>query len=285
VHGKRVGEEAATAVIASRVGDGRGADHPLVVTVAPGVWRPTPDAFAPMLVPWLGFVRPLSLISPTQFALPGPDAITSAAYAADFAEVKAYGAKTGSSRSPLQTETALFFTANSVLQYQEGMRNAVTDHGLDILDSARAFALLGTSTADALIACWRAKYDYAYWRPITAIREADTDDNDATEPDPSWTPLAPTPPYPDYVSGHACITGAASSTMSHLFGAQSIDLRIFSPVTGTTRTYPTSSKLDEDTMNARIWLGLHFRRAMTSGNALGHRAGDWVFTHEFRQAG
>ena len=188
------------------------------VTPAPGVWRPTPPANAPMLVPWLGFVRPLALTSPAQIALPGPDPITSAAYATDFAEVKAFGRKDGSSRSAGQTETALFFNYNSVLQYQEGMRKAVTERGLDILDSAWAAALLGTSTADSLIACWRAKYDYAYWRPITAIRLADTDGNVATAPDLGWEPLVATPPYGDYVSGHACITGAASATFSPCSG-------------------------------------------------------------------
>lgn len=285
VHGQRVGEAAAAALIASRVGDGRGADHPLNVTPAPGVWRPTPEAFAPMLVPWLGFVRPLALMSPTQIALPGPNPITSGAYATDFAEVKAYGAKVGSARDALQTETALFFNANAVLQYQEGMRREVTDRGLDILAGARAFALLGTATADAQIACWRAKYDYAYWRPITAIRAADTDDNAATAPDPTWAPLVPTPPYGDYVSGHACVSGAASSTMSHLFGADAIQLTLFSGVTNTYRVYNTARKLDEDTMNARIWLGLHFRRAMIDGNSLGHQVGDWAFTHQFQPLG
>jgi hypothetical protein len=282
VHGKRIGEDAAAAVIAARVGDGRNADHPLNVTPAPGVWRPTPPANAPMLVPWLGFVRPLTLTSPSQFALPGPDPLTSAAYATDFAEVKAYGRKDGSSRSPGQTETALFFNSNAVLQYQEGMRTAVTERGLDILDSAWAFALLGTSTADSLIACWRAKYDYAYWRPITAIRLADTDDNPATERDLDWEPLVATPPYGDYVSGHACITGAASATFGHLFGANAINMKLFSTVTNTNRTYASVSTLDQDTMNARIWLGLHFRRAMRDGNALGHQAADWTYAHQFR---
>lgn len=230
-----------------------------------------------MAVPWLGFVTPLSLTSPTEVALPGPDALTSSAYAADYAEVKAYGSSTGSLRDTGQTDTALFFTANAVLQYQVALRDQVTRRGLDLEDSARAFALLGTSTADAQIACWRAKYDYAYWRPITAIRLGDTDDNAATVADPTWTPLAPTPPYGDYVSGHACVTGAATGTMSHLFGADSLDLTVTSSAAGLvspTRTYATAADLDRDTMNARIWLGLHFRRAMTDGNGLGHQVAD-----------
>jgi hypothetical protein len=283
--GKRVGETAAEQVIRLRRHDGRDATVPLVVELAPGVWRPTPDAFAPMAVSWLGFVKPLLLDSPTQIPLPGPDALDTDAYARDFAEVKAYGAKDGSSRSAEQTETALFFNFNSVLQYQVGLRDQVTRRGLDIVDSARAFAILGSTTADALIACWRAKYDYAYWRPITAIQLAATDGNDATEPDPAWTPLVLNPPYPDYTSGHACITGAASGTLSYLLGADAIDLNLFSGVTSTSRHYDTAEALDQDTMNARIWLGIHFRKAMTDGNQLGHDVSDWGATHYFQPTG
>ncbi len=274
--GIAAGEAAAARVIASRVDDGRGAAITLTPGTLPGQWRPTPDAFAPMLVPWLGFVRPLVLSSPTQIRLPGPDALGSVAYARDFAEVKDYGAKTGSLRSPAQTETALFFTANAVAQYQEAMREQVTRRGFGITAAARAFSLLGTATADSLIACWRAKYDYAFWRPVTAIRLADTDGNPATVADPTWTPLVATPPYGDYVSGHACVTGAAVGVMSRLFGTEHLDIRLTSSVTGTTRVYPTAASLDADTMNARIWLGLHFRRAMTDGNRLGHRVADIV---------
>jgi len=279
--GKRVGEAAADAIIRLRQDDGRNAPIVLDVDPAPGVWRPTPDAFAPMLAPWLGFVEPLALKSPTQIRLPGPDALDTDSYTRDFAEVKAYGAKEGSSRDTAQTQTALFWNANSVLQYQVALRDQMARRGLDILAGSRAFAMLNTAAADALIACWRAKYDYAYWRPITAIRMADTDGNDATEPDPAWTPLVPNPPYPDYTSGHACITGAASHTFSHLFGADSLDLDISSSVTSTSRHYDTAAALDEETMNARIWLGLHFRKAMTDGNRLGHQVSAWTIRHHF----
>jgi hypothetical protein len=280
--GKQVGTAAAESLIRSRLHDGRNADILLTVSPAPGVWRPTPDAFAQMAVPWLGFVTPLALRSPTQFRLPGPDSIKSKAYARDFAEVKSKGAKEGSTRTAAETETALFWNANSVLQYQTALRDQVTRRGWGIVESARAFALLGTSTADALIACWRAKYDYAYWRPITAIRLADTDGNRRTQSDPAWNALVQTPPYPDYVSGHASVTGAATGVFSYLFGADSLDLDISSSVTSTTRHYTSAAVLDAETMNARIWLGLHFRRAMIDANGLGHRAAAWTIGHEFR---
>jgi hypothetical protein len=285
VHGKRVGEAAAAAIIQLRQNDGRGAAVSLTVAPAPGVWRPTPDAFAPMAVPWLGFVTPLVLDSPTQLRLPGPDALGTSAYAQDFAEVRAYGALEGSARTPAQTETALFWNANPVLQYEVALRDQVTRRGLDIRSSARAFALLGTTTADSLIACWRAKYDYAYWRPVTAIRLAATDGNPTTVPDPNWAPLVPTPPYPDYTSGHACVTGAASGTFSDLFGATSLNLTVSSSVTNTSRHYETAAALDAETMNARIWLGLHFRKAMTDGNRLGHRVADVIASRHFQSTG
>ena len=110
--------------------------------------------------------------------------------------MKDYGSLTGSARNDVQTEIARFFSANPVPQYHAALRDAVTRRGLNIVDSARAFALLGTSTADALITCWRAKFDVPTWRPITAIREADTDGNDATVADPTgrrWFRLRPTP--------------------------------------------------------------------------------------------
>ena len=281
--GQEVGDASAASLIAARLDDGRGAAVTLDVAPAPGVWRPTPPANAPMVVPWLGFVRPLALKSPAQVRLPGPDPITSKQYARDFAEVKEKGALEGSTRTTWQTETALFWNANSVAQYQTTLRDQVTRRGLDIVRSARAFALLGTSTADALIACWRAKYDDPYWRPITAIRLADTDRNPATSPDRDWAPQVPTPAYPEYPSGHACVTGAASETFSRLFGARSLELDISSTVMGTTLTrhYRTAAALDSETKNARIWLGLHFRQAMDDGNRLGHRTASWTATHEF----
>jgi hypothetical protein len=285
VHGTRVGEDAAAAVIALRQDDGRGANVPQPGGLDPGVWRPTPDAFAPMLAQWLGFVTPLLLDSPTQIPVAGPHALDTDAYAQDLAEVKQYGAKDGSSRTAEQTATAMFWSTNAVAQYQAALRDQVTRRHLDIVDSARAFALLNATTADALIACWRAKYDDAYWRPINAIRLADTDGNDITDPDPTWTPLIATPPYPEYTSGHACITGATSGTVGALFGAGTIDLNVPSLSAAPPRHFATADALDQETMNARIWLGLHFRKAMTDGNQLGHDVADFGTTHYFQPTG
>jgi hypothetical protein len=280
--GIRVGEEAARAIVRLREGDGRDADITLDVAPAPGVWRPTPPAFAPMLAPWLGFVRPLLLTSPTQLPLPGPDPLTSAAYTRDFDEVRAVGAATSATRTPAQTDTARFWNDNPVVQYQAAFRELATRHRLDITDSARLLAILNMTAADALIACWRGKYDVPFWRPSTAIQLADTDGNPATTADPTWTPLVVNPPYPEYPSGHACLTGATANGLSSLLGAQNIDLVVSSAVTGTTRHYLTEDTLNQDTMNARVWLGIHFRTAVVDGNRLGHQVSRWALRHYFQ---
>lgn len=278
--GQEVGQAAADALIAARRDDGRGAARTLNVTPGPGRWRPATDE--QMRVPWLGFVRPLVLKSPKQVELPGPDPLDSEAYARELAEVQEKGAKDGSSRTAEQTDTALFWSANPVAQYQQALRDKVGRRGLDTVTSARAFALLGASTADAQVACWRAKFDYAFWRPSTAIHLADTDGNGDTTADADWSPLVATPPDPEYVSGHACVTGAATETFRRLFGARSLDLNVSSPVTSTTRHFDSALLLDDETRSSQVWQGLQFRQAVDDGNRLGRQVTNWVATHQFR---
>lgn len=277
-----VGQAAAQAIIDLRVDDGIGAAVTLTPSDEPGAWRPTPPLMAPMAVPWLGFVRPMVLRSPTQIPLPGPDDLGSTRYARDFQEVKDFGAVDSSLRTPQQTETARFWNDNAVAQFQATMRSITAERGLGLVDSSRMFALVNTAMADSLIGCWRAKYDDAYWRPITAIHLGDTDGNRATAADPSWTPLAATPPYPEYPSGHACIVGSVVRSLGHLFGPRRLALDVSSAATGTSRHFDTASQLNRETMDARIWLGFHFRRAMTDGNRLGRTTASYVVSHEFQ---
>lgn len=287
--GVAAGAAAASGILRSRQNDGIGDPDILFSTApAPGVWRPTAPQTA-FAVPWLGFVRPLVIESATQFEQPAPNPLDSAAYAAEFEETRTHGSAEGTpglERTAEETATARFFSVNVSAQYQAGMRDQVTRRGLGIVESARAFAILNTSVADTLISCWRAKYDFPTWRPVTAIREADTDGNDATVADATWSPLGAVPPYPEFSSGHACYTGAASNTFDHLFGDGDLDLILPSLTDpATTREYDTAQKLDEDTMNARIWLGLHFRSSMTGANQLGHSVSDWVIEHSFQPVG
>jgi hypothetical protein len=205
--GIRFGERAAARLVELRTDDGRFAPITFDVPPAPGVWRPTPPGFAPFFDPWLATMRPLLLRSYRQFRPAGPPALTSRRYTREFNEVKTLGVKTGSLRTPEQTETALFFSDIAVGPLQASLRDLVTRHGLDISDSARLFAAVDMSIADAIGVSWDSKLHFGFWRPVTAIQLADDDGNPATIADPAWEPLIITPPYPDYTSGLNAVMG------------------------------------------------------------------------------
>ncbi len=152
--GIAVGRAAAAALVASRHGDGRNAAIVYSRNPAPGIWQPPPTGMA---VPWLGFVKPLVLR--TRITVDGPDPIGSAAYAADFDEVKRLGSATSTERTAAQTATAKFFNANSVLQLRQALLDHLERNPLSLARTTRLFAALDAATADALIQGWRLKYD------------------------------------------------------------------------------------------------------------------------------
>ncbi len=281
------GTRAADNIIELRAHDGRNAPILFTQTPAPGVWRPTPPALAPMAVPWMGAVTPLLVRSGAQFGEPGPPpSLTSARYARDFAEVKAMGSATSASRTPDQTATALFFSGNVGVQVVTALADQAAARHLDIVDTARMFAAVEMSIADALVSVWHAKYLYGFWRPITAVAQADTDGNPATIADPTWLPLLTTPNYPDYVSGYSGVTGAFTRALSEILGTRHLDLTLISSaVPNVTRHYDTGAALDRDVISARVWLGIHFRTADTRGVEMGHRVADWALDHYFQPLG
>jgi CHRD domain len=282
--GIRYGEQAADRLIELRANDGRNAPIVFNVPLAPGVWRPTPPANAPFFDPWLSQVTPLMLDSPSQFRADAPPAIGSPVYVQEFNEVRDYGVNTGSLRSPVQTQTALFFFDIAVFPIQAALRDLVTRQGLDISDSARLFGAVDMSLADAVIAVWDGKYHYGWWRPITAIREADNDGNPATAGVAGWTPLISTPPYPDWPSGLSGAIGALSTTLSRLNPSGQVDLNITSPGIGITRHYDDPAVIQKDVIDARVWSGIHFRTADQVGVATGIKVGNWALDHYFAPA-
>jgi hypothetical protein len=285
--GVAFGTRAADNLIAMRTNDGRNAPALFTQPPAPGVWRPTPSAFLPMAVPWMGAVTPLLLRSGAQFGEPGPPpALTSALYTGDFREVKALGSATSTARTPEQTSTALFFSGNAAAQFNAALRDQMTVRHPDIVDAARMFAAVDMSAADAIISAWHAKYLYGFWRPITAIRLADTDGNPATTADPSWTPLLTTPPYPEYVSGYSTLTGAFTRALADTLDTRHLQLTLISTaVPGAVRNYDSGRALRNDVVNARVWLGIHFRSADTGGVEMGQRVADWALGHYFGAVG
>ncbi|MGI5428808.1 vanadium-dependent haloperoxidase [Streptomyces sp. CA-179760] len=277
--GVAFGKLAADHIIDLRRGDGRGASVSFPARPRPGVWRPTPPGHEPFTTAWVGRVRPLLLDSPHQFRPGPPPALTSARYAKDLDELARYGGRTGSRRTPAQTDTALYFVAPNL---QEALGDRATRHGLDIAETARLFAAANTSQADAVIAAWDAKLHYGTWRPVTAIREADTDGNPATRADRDWEPLLATPAHPDYLSGHTTMGGALMRTLTGILGTPEVDLRIHSATTGTTRHYRFAHEYERDVIDARVWGGIHTRTADEVGNATGRDLASWALRTYFR---
>ena len=281
--GVAFGERMAQKLIDLRANDGRNAPVQFTKPPAPGVWRPTPPAFAPMAVPWLGGVTPLLVNSARQFAPPPPPALTSRRYTRDFAEVKAVGSATSTVRTADQTATALFFSGNAPVQLNAALRDQAASRGLDIVQAARMFAAVEMTVSDALITTWRAKLFYGIWRPSTAIQLADTDGNPATTADPTWTPLLVNPPYPDYVSGYNTFAASFTRALEELFGRGHLNLTLTSTaIPGATRHYNSGRALRADVVNARVWLGIHFRFADVAARNLGVGLADWTLHHYFQ---
>ena len=279
--GIRYGERAAGRLVELREDDGRFA--PIVFNVPPtaGVWRPTPPAFAPFFDPWLGQVEPFVLDSPSQFRPGPPPAISSDLYVEEFEEVRDYGVNVGSLRTAAQTETARFFSDITIGPLHAGLRDLVTRRGLDISDSARLFAAVDLSMTDAAIAVWDGKFHYGWWRPITAIREADTDGNPNTTGVPGWTPFLVTPPYPDWPSGLNGVIGAASTALSQLNADGRVDLNLTSPAAGVTRHYDLAADIQRDAVDARVFSGIHFRTADEVAFVMGTQVANWALDHHF----
>lgn len=285
--GIAAGDAAAAAMLVARRGDGRFAASPWVPSSAPGHWQPllNPDG-TPMLdpTPWIGEVRPFLIESSSQFRTAGPPALSSAAWARDFNEVKALGSVASTVRTPEQTDIALFWQSNVAPTWNAVARDLVLDprRGVDLSDSARLLAMMNLSAADAVINCWNDKYHWDFWRPWQAVREAGADGNPATEPDGTWTALL-TAPYPEHPSGHLCLDGAHVRALQMFFGTDKIefDAPTARPPVRTRHFNRLSHALDE-IVEARIWAGLHFRTADLQARRLGGQVADYMARHHFQ---
>jgi hypothetical protein len=278
-----VGQQAARRIIDRRAFDGSFPSTPEVFTggTEPGQWRPTPPAFQSMSAPWMGDVTPFALKDVDGVLHePGPPRLESGLYAKEYNEVKALGARVGSSRTAAQTSLAFFYSGNFFAQ-MNGIARSVAMAGLtDIGDTARLLALANVSAADALIAAWNNKRRYNFWRPSTAIVNGEYDGNPQTDGDPSWLPLFNDPPYPDYSSGANSITAAFMRTLALFFGDDAHTFTATTTVAGQgTRTYSSFSAVADDVVNARIYMGIHFRSADDVARRQGEKAAEWAFGH------
>jgi hypothetical protein len=255
--------------------------------VLPGASGPAPPPFAHMLAPWLATVTPFTLTSPSQFRAPEPPSLISKRYTSAFDEVKRMGARTNSDRTAGQTDLALFWYSNYLVLWERALRDIATTNHLCIDDSARLFALVNLAMGDAVITAWDTKLHYHFWRPYTAIHEADNDGNPETISDPNWLPLVNIPNYPDYTSGANNVTGAITRMLALFFGT---DKMTFTVATNyalanpqmPTITYQRFSDAAHDVVNARIWEGIHFRFADVQARKQGRHVAQWVFSHFLR---
>ena len=286
--GVAVGQQAAAGIIALRANDGSfPSPEPPPVTGgdAPGEWRPTPPAFAPMATPWLATVRPFALNKPAQFRANPPPSLTSFLYTQDFNEVKDFGSLDNSKRTPEQTDLAYFWSGNYLIIWNGALRDIASAQALDIGKSARLFALVNMAMADAAITAWDTKLHYLFWRPITAIENADTDGNPGTEAAASWQPLIVTPPYPDYTSGANNVTGATTRILRSFFHTNNLTFTVTTNAPQAqqqTRTYRHFTDAADDVVIARVFEGIHFEFADSEARKQGESVAQWVFRRFLR---
>lgn len=295
--GAQVGAAAADAMLAFRENDGFMAAFDFTLVIAPGAgnWRPvTPAATDPDA--WVGNAKPFLIERPDQFRSDGPNALTSGQYTKDFNEVKELGALDSTKRTADETAAAVFWQFAPIALWNGVARAVAGDFGLDTADQARLYAMINLAAADGAISCWNDKWFWHFWRPLAAIREADTDGNPSTVADPGWqalfdpqTPTTPplgTPPFPDHPSGHGCVSGATINAFQDFFGTDKVAFdvvggRTLNGVTIPRRHFDRFSDALKEIIDARVWGGIHFRTADVQGTVIGKKVAHWMRKHYF----
>jgi hypothetical protein len=260
------GQTVANAFLTWRSTDGLTAVLPPYVVGLLPFWQPTLPAFAGPTLRQFAAMTPWAMSSPSQFLPPPAPALTSAQYATDFNEVETIGDAV--TATPENVATAQFWNGkpggggDTVATIWNRAADELSDaHPVPLVDNARRFALLDVSMADAVIAIWNAKNVYNTWRPITAIRNADIDGNDATLANATWTPVLPTPPFQEYPSGHSGVSAAAAAQLSSFYGNDTPFSVTSDGLPGVTRIYASFSDAIADVALARVAGGIHFRFA------------------------
>jgi hypothetical protein len=289
--GMRVGAAAAVAMLTARDDDVIGPFN-FVIGSDPGDWRPlTPTALDPDA--WVGNLVPFLIESPSQFRSAGPNALTSAAYAEEFAEVKEIGALNSSTRTADQTTAAIFWQAPPAALWNRLARDLSAERDISVAREARLLAMINLAAADGAIACWNEKYYRNFWRPRAAIQEADTDGNPATVADPTWeplfhpsTPTTPsliTPPFPEHPSGHGCVSGAVLHTFRMFFGTNEVAFDVHSGrFPAQPRHFGRFTHALNEIIDARVWGGIHFRTADVQGAVIGKKIARYLRGHYFQ---
>ena len=275
--GVRLGELVAKRVFDSRADDGSTGVDSYRPRTQPGVYVPT----VTMVAATWPRLRPLVLLRPDQFRPGPPVALASQEWASDYNEVKTYGARNSTLRTPEQTETAKFWLMTGPQAYHPIVRQLISARHMKLIDSARFMAAFAAAMTDAYIAVFEAKYHYEFWRPITAIRNGDIDGNPATEIDPTWQPLDATPMHPEYPCAHCILSGAAAAMIESNGGLRDVqEISLTSPTApGVTHRWSSLEAFTNEVANARVWAGFHYRSSGKVGTAMGREVGRYVAAH------
>jgi hypothetical protein len=285
--GISLGSAVASDMIGWRSSDGSNASSTYASVNEPGRWRPTPNAFAQPLLPQWASVTPFAIPSAASFRAVAPPALNSVEYANAVNEVKALGSATSSIRTADQTEIAQFWANGAGTETPPGHWNRIAllvgqQQGNSPADNARMLAQLNVSLADAAISSWDTKYHYDLWRPITAIRDAEFDENSLTVDDDSWTPLLVTPPFPEYTSGHSTFSGAGAAALADFFGTDAIPFTVGSDdLANVLRSYNGFHEASIESGLSRIYGGIHFSFGNTAGESAGTNIGNYVSANYF----
>jgi membrane-associated phospholipid phosphatase len=293
VAGVKVGREVADGILDWRANDGSARSVPYVPGNAPGQWRPTPPGHTDAWGPEWGQVNTFAIASAASFLPPPPPALNSPEYAAGLNQVESLGALDSTTRTPDQTQAAVFWsydvpsTGTPPVFYDQIAEQIALEQHNTLVQNARLFGLINVAQGDAGIAAWNSKYTYNFWRPITAIRLADTDGNPATVADPSWTPLgAPntpgkpsfTPPFPSYVSGHATFGMTVFTILTDFYGTDNVHFTIRSDeLPGVTRSFDSFSAAALENAWSRVYMGVHYWFDQAAGMTLGNAIGNTIF--------
>jgi hypothetical protein len=283
--GVALGRAVGDVVLQARADDGYSTKDPFTPAPAPGVWEPTPPAFAPMLEPQFQNVAPFTLRDRTQFLPDPPPSLASRRYARDYNEVKLVGQDVSPARTADQTHNAHFWAEASPTGWSRVGNLVSARYRYDLHRTARLQALLNMAMADGFVVGWYEKRHFAFWRPVTAIRKGDTDGNPRTAPDPSWLSLRPTPPVPDYPSTHGVLGGAAAEILRRFTGTSAFPFCMASTTSqppGTERCWYSFTQAELENAESRVLAGFHFRFAIETGVKVGRKIGRFAMRHALR---
>jgi len=278
--GVLIGQSVADEIVAVRSNDGSNAKPiPYVFGTAPGDYQPTPPNFPPQpqFTHW-SHVTPFALERANQFRPGPPPALTSDAYSDAFNQIKSLGIANSTTATADEALTGRFWNGAIQNYWNEIAQTLSQARGLSTAQNARLFALLDLSFADDVIAFYDAKYTYNFWRPVTAIRAADTGINAEAAPDPNWLPeVGKTAPDPSYPGAHAVISASAAEVLISFFERDHADFNVTSEVlAGVERSFTSISAAAEEATLSRIFGGQHFRFDLTTGQRLGREVADFV---------